>query len=146
MSIDAVSSGSAPTAWIVPKAGSGAAASPPPEAMGTFGNSTRLNSNATPAGYAGASFATNTQGFVTMSDAMLKSIDTRLQKVAEDVGVVRLQMNTVDNKVANIEGDIKKLPTWKGVGTAFATGIGVLAATLGWLATGGAKTIAKFFE
>lgn len=80
-----------------------------------------------------------------MSEALLRSIDTRLQKVSEEVGTMKLQMNTIESDVKVVKKDVGDLPTWKGVFGAASAAVGLVGAVIAWLSSGGAATIARWF-
>ncbi|NID06622.1 hypothetical protein HBF26_17135 [Luteibacter jiangsuensis] len=80
-----------------------------------------------------------------MSDALLRSIDTRLQKVSEDVGAMKLQINTVESDIKLVKKDVEDLPTWKGAFGAASAAVGLVGTAIAWLANGGAATIARWF-
>jgi hypothetical protein len=141
----ALSSTGVPAAWIVPAVPSGTPPVPPLGKAGTFSWPEAFNENVSASGYSGAHFLIAKQGFVTMSEAMLRSIDDRLQRVAEDVGNMKVQLGTVENKLTNLADDVKKLPTWGKMTAAIVGGIGLLGGLITWLASGGAAFLAKVF-
>lgn len=84
-------------------------------------------------------------GYVTMSDALLKSIDKRLQDVATDMVAVKLQVNTIDGKLDALGDKVGLLPTWAKLWTTITASIVSVGALIAWLTNGGAKWVFHVF-
>ena len=107
-------------------------------------------------------------------DKRLESMDKRLDKVSEDIVELKVQtaalgarltgveerldraeprfdrqesrQREADGQLIRIEANLERLPSWKSVGTTSAAVTASCCGLFVWLAEGGAKTLARFFE
>lgn len=123
-----------------------------------------------------------------MLETLLRSIDSRLQKVSDDVGELKVTVAAIENRLDHMDErldlmdgrfdamdkrfdvmdvrfdtmdvrfdaaeravnrmaqDILRLPTWKGVGAVAIAVVAACGGVFAWLASGGAKALARLFE
>ena len=107
-------------------------------------------------------------------DQRLESMDKRLDKVSEHIVELKVQtaalgarltgveerldraeprfdrqearQREADGQLIRIEANLERLPSWKSVGTTSAAVTASCCGLFVWLAEGGAKTLARFFE
>jgi chromosome segregation ATPase len=78
--------------------------------------------------------------------ARLVGVDERLDRADERFNRQEERQREADRQLIRFEGHLARLPSWKSVGTISTTVTVGCGGLFVWLADGGAKTLARWFE
>jgi archaellum component FlaC len=80
------------------------------------------------------------------TDERFDRSDERLNRAEDRFLRQEEQQREADGRLVRIEAQLERLPSWKSMGATSATTIVTCCALFGWLAEGGARTLAGIFD
>lgn len=78
--------------------------------------------------------------------ARLIGVEKRLDRAEDRYDRQEIRQREADERLIHFEANLERLPSWKSVGATSATVTAGCCGLFVWLAEGGAKTVARFFE